>query len=506
MRRWIAAATLLVVSGSAYAGAVPTWMSVTLDGRKVGNVSMTREVDGATVTTTQTIDYRVKRWKTDLPVRTEWRFVESADGRPLSFAATASSSGKPTRTEGFARPDGSFQVTRTAEGETSVDLLAWPQGATLSEGQRLAIVHHGFVAGTTYDVRAFDVLKQQVATLRLTVVGDEVVELPGGTETLHHLREALASQADGEAIDLWVDDHGDTRRSVRATMGARMELAACDEACAHAPDQDMDILRVAMVGSPRMITQAMAGSAMRYTVTVPKGRRNPFVETGEQHVEAHDYGYEITIGAPQAKDAEPGPGPVDMAANPWVQSTAPEIVAAAREAVGNARNDRQRVARLRSFVTDTVEKNDLGVGYASALDTLHSRRGDCTEHAVLLAALVRSLGIPARIVSGLVYVPRYAGATRVFVPHTWVQAWLDDRWVSYDSAARRFDATHIALATGDGDPWRFFSTLDALGSITIRRADTPFNPMNLMPTPDIRQPEPYRPPTNPVGGAGGRGG
>jgi hypothetical protein len=33
-----------------------------------------------------------------------------------------------------------------------------------------------------------------------------------------------------------------------------------------------------------------------------------------------------------------------------------------------------------------------------------------------------------------------------------VQAWTGDRWVSYDAGLERFDATHIALATGDGDP------------------------------------------------------
>ena len=44
------------------------------------------------------------------------------------------------------------------------------------------------------------------------------------------------------------------------------------------------------------------------------------------------------------------------------------------------------------------------------------------------------------------------GTPRVFVPHAWVQSWVDGRWESYDAALRRFDTAHIALATGDGDP------------------------------------------------------
>ncbi|UPG93073.1 transglutaminase-like domain-containing protein [Luteibacter aegosomatissinici] len=103
---------------------------------------------------------------------------------------------------------------------------------------------------------------------------------------------------------------------------------------------------------------------------------------------------------------------------------------------------------------------------------MRSRRGDCTEHAVLLAALARSLGIPTRVVTGLVYNDRFGGVDHVFVPHAWVQAWLDGYWVSFDSAQGVYDTTHIALAAGDGDPWRFFASTATLGAIAIRAAES----------------------------------
>jgi len=110
------------------------------------------------------------------------------------------------------------------------------------------------------------------------------------------------------------------------------------------------------------------------------------------------------------------------------------------------------------------------VGSASALGTIATRRGDCTEHAVLLTAMARALGIPARVVTGVVYADRMSGASRVFVPHAWAQAWIDNRWISFDSALRRFDSSHIALGTGNGEPWRFFAAMNALGKIRIDRA------------------------------------
>ncbi|WP_177191151.1 transglutaminase domain-containing protein [Luteibacter sp. UNC138MFCol5.1] len=502
--RFAVIAAFLAVS-TAHAADIGTWMAVTIDGRKVGHAEIHRIVDGDRVVTTQVLDYRLMRWKTGLPLRTEGRFEESRTGAPLAFTASATSAGQTTTVEGFARTDGTFQVSRDVDGQASVGLLTWPTAALLSEGQRLDIVRHGFAGGTTYTMRTFDALKQEVADIALTVVGDEVVELPSGNETLHHLRQTFAARPQGAAIDIWVDDRGDTRRSVRPVLGKRMELLACDEACAHAPDQDVDILRAAMVGSPRTIPRDMSDAALRYTIEVPRDRRNPFVETGEQEVVAHDYGYQLTIGPPQVRKDGDGPTPGDAAPNPWVQSTAPEIVEAAREVVGRSSNDRDRMARLRRFVSGYIAINDLGVGYASALETFQTRRGDCTEHAVLLAAMGRAIGISTRIVSGLVYMPRYAGASRVFVPHTWVQAWIKDRWVSFDSAIGRFDATHIALAVGDGDPWRFFSSLGALGSITIRRVDLPFRQMPTRPDPfqGMNRPEPYHPPTN-VPASGGK--
>ncbi len=80
------------------------------------------------------------------------------------------------------------------------------------------------------------------------------------------------------------------------------------------------------------------------------------------------------------------------------------------------------------------------------------RSGDCTEFSVLLAALARSRGIPARIAVGFAYSDRFSGKKDVFSPHTWVQAWTGKRWVSYDAGLGEFDATHIAVAIGDGDP------------------------------------------------------
>ena len=91
-------------------------------------------------------------------------------------------------------------------------------------------------------------------------------------------------------------------------------------------------------------------------------------------------------------------------------------------------------------------------GHFSALETLDRHAGDCTEAAVLLAALGRAAGIPTKVASGLVYSrQRYHGVANVFMPHSWTLAYVEGRWRSFDLALGAFDSTHIALTVGDGD-------------------------------------------------------
>jgi transglutaminase-like putative cysteine protease len=111
--------------------------------------------------------------------------------------------------------------------------------------------------------------------------------------------------------------------------------------------------------------------------------------------------------------------------------------------------------------------------YRSASDALAKRSGDCTESAVLLAAVARARGIPTRVVSGIAYSSRFTGQAHVFSPHMWVQAWDGRRWTSYDAGLGAFDAGHIALHVGDGNPAGMPRLLDGIRRLRIVDAYAP---------------------------------
>ncbi len=104
----------------------------------------------------------------------------------------------------------------------------------------------------------------------------------------------------------------------------------------------------------------------------------------------------------------------------------PSIHAFAERAVAGARTPAAEALALERAVRAAIRTRDLGTVFGTASQTLRDGRGDCTEHAVLLAACCRARGIPARLVAGIV--PN--GGQMSF--HLWTEAYLGS-WIPLDA-------------------------------------------------------------------------
>jgi transglutaminase-like putative cysteine protease len=81
-------------------------------------------------------------------------------------------------------------------------------------------------------------------------------------------------------------------------------------------------------------------------------------------------------------------------ASPFIESDDPAIVGTARAIVGD---ERDRYARRSGSWTGSEQPHqEPSLTIPSARAVLAARTGDCNEHAVLLTALARAPGIPAR--------------------------------------------------------------------------------------------------------------
>jgi tetratricopeptide (TPR) repeat protein len=127
--------------------------------------------------------------------------------------------------------------------------------------------------------------------------------------------------------------------------------------------------------------------------------------------------------------------------NKEVQDRAREITGADRDAWSVAR-------KLADWTHKNLEWKY--VAHADASATLATREADCTEFSELFIGMARSLGLPARMVSGLAY----SGSS--FGGHAWVEVWIG-KWIELDPTwgTNFVDATHIrntsnALLTSAG--------------------------------------------------------
>lgn len=101
------------------------------------------------------------------------------------------------------------------------------------------------------------------------------------------------------------------------------------------------------------------------------------------------------------------------------------------EALIAAKSATPTPADLVDFVSDSMH-GAYGRSWDVASIVARNRQGDCTEYAVLLTALSRAAGRPARVILGAVIVETAAGP--VTYGHAWSELQVDGRWAVADAA------------------------------------------------------------------------
>lgn len=130
-------------------------------------------------------------------------------------------------------------------------------------------------------------------------------------------------------------------------------------------------------------------------------------------------------------------GPFIMPDSDKISSVANSLVAGETDAYVISK-------KMENWVYNAITTKDYSFDFANAVEALETRTGDCTEHSVLLASLLRAAGIPSKVLVGLIYTndPKPS-----FGYHMWVKAYIG-KWIDLDATLpyKNFVATHIAMA------------------------------------------------------------
>jgi transglutaminase-like putative cysteine protease len=251
----------------------------------------------------------------------------------------------------------------------------------------------------------------------------------------------------------WVDETGQILKSRTAFLGG-METYRTTQAAALASNGDFDLRAATILRTPRRLPNPTETRSVVYRLTYsgddladvfPDDQRQTLRKASGNQAST----LVVTTDGPARGNATAPPAPDHLSPNPLVNSDDPRVIAHARTAVGTRTDPWDQAVAIQDWVFNNLKKKNFGTAFASAKEVASTLEGDCSEHGVLVAAMCRAVGIPCRVVVGLVYADELGG----FGPHMWNEVYVNNRWVAIDAAFNQsaVDATHLKLSASSLD-------------------------------------------------------
>lgn len=365
--------------------------------------------------------------------------VEHENGSIHSFGYRLETGDNVSQVDGTI--DGNMVRVTRKEGNDAPESTAinWPQDGPSIFAIEQSLRSQPMTAGETRTVRVFRPLNDTMATVRLAATANETIEVGGESREL--LRVEINNQ--GNKDDLasfstsWIDTDGTIIKTEYPFMSRSMVLCSKEEANASNRPYNVDIgfrnvvpvevdfdenrqaskaiYRVSLeTVSPKLVFENSLGQSVRMI--------------GEKTAQISVKEILPTMPA-TVRTADQRPTADEKAPNALIDSDNPSVRVFA-DAIVDRNQDPWKTAKLiENSLFMRIDKNETSQVFDSASVVATKLSGDCSEHAVLLAAACRSHGIPARIVVGLVY----AKDRRGFLFHMWNDVWINDRWVPLDA-------------------------------------------------------------------------
>jgi hypothetical protein len=488
-RSWFLAAALLLLWPSLLgAQDYERWYAIEMAGQPAGYMHAARSTRDDQIISSSRVVMNVARGAVAISISMEGHFVETLAGKPVSMSKVEQLGHIPTTTEYTfqAGETPGLHIRTVQAGQVSESVRPLPAGEWLTPAAAEQFVRQRLAAGAErIVVSTLEPLSgPEPNVITRTGIAPVTIELMGRSVEVFRCTAVSSSQPGIESTE-YLDSNGVPVKLMTRIGPLQVSMLMTDRESAlagGAGELGPELMQRTFIRADRRIRSPRTTTRARYVLSVPEGEMPALPQTSAQLVQPlEDGGVRVMIDASALRGADEA----CRTERSYLESSAmlnkddPEIARLVERAVRQAGEDpRQRAEAMRRFVYRYIRSKDLDVGFASASEVARSRQGDCTEHGVLLAAMLRADGIPARVVSGLIYADRFAGERHIFGYHMWTQALLEfegqPTWVDLDATLpeRAFDATHIALSVSalrDGEATSSLSTLlPLIGQLEVK--------------------------------------
>lgn len=437
-----------------------TWDLLSIAGQRVGASNVCQwqtNRNGQPIVVTEATDrLQFSRQGQTASMKMIYRTEETPRGDLLAIRCQQQAGNEPAIVQTGILENGQLVLHQQTGATQSTRTIDWPADALGYFGMEHSLREKMLVPGERRSLRCLMPLVNQLACIELTAGQFESVEMASGTTVL--LRVEVAARLDQSPLPsstIWCDGAGEVIKSVESSMQLASERSTRQLAQWRESSPTYDILAGSLVPVASPLSALLDEKQIVYEVKLANSSPvEAFAQDDRQQVSPlDDRRARITARATWLAEQEPTenstatqpPGPDALAATGLIQADDPKIVALANRVAAEQSDPRHIALELEKLVHRWIETKGYAQVFASAREVAASRSGDCTEHAMLLAAVCRARQIPARLAVGLVYVPEMQG----FLFHMWTEVWWGQQWHPLDATLGRggIGPTHLKLRT-----------------------------------------------------------
>jgi len=404
---------------------------------------------------------RVKRASSVVEMTIRHTCWETPEGRPLRFEVEIDQGGSVNRTKGEIR-DGQLVMEVEVAGQTLQRTLPFPADCRGFLGLQESLFENRMNPGEQRSLTTLVPGLNNVATITLKAREYEVLQI--GKRRIRCLAIGFTmALGNGGTFQgrLWADDQGIIVKQETESPPMTTILATCDEALEEPSDPGLDLVRDVRI--PIRLPMPNLDRAVRavYKISTDTEDLSQLIPSDSHQTvkPVGDHVVELQVHPPSSSSQPSDCGEVadssTTESNVWIQANAPEIIRLAETVSAGESEPRNVVLALCRLVYRTVKNKGYDHAFLSALEVAQRKEGDCTEHAVLLAALARARGIPARVAVGLVL------QGDAFYYHMWTEALVNGCWVGFDATREKCLVTPGYIKLGQDS----LRTPDGMGAL-----------------------------------------
>jgi hypothetical protein len=451
------------------------WDAAYLNDVKTGfvhTVVRSLDLDGQKILrTTQELDLTVARFRDTAHMNMETGTDETEDGKVIGVSMRQLiAKGQQLILTGtvesiwHGQPGGGWKLlgkhlhVKTQGGAPMDKPVLWNDKVVGLYGEQAMFKQRQAKPGDSFSYRHYEPTLNAVITVKVTVKDYEEVSLRESKQRFLRV-ESLPDKILGVQLPgstLWLDkDFAALKSQVEMPGLGNLVLirssrkVALGKAAQAAEKPDMGLSQ--LIPLNRFISNPHDSETVVYRVTL-QGDDDPssaFARNRHQAIKnVKGNTFEIHVHAVRRPEKAEEAGNADdefLKSNYFINCDDAKVKELARQAGGAEKDPWKRAQKIERWVHNHMKIQNFSEAMATADHVAKTLEGDCTEYAMLSAAMCRAVGVPSRTALGLLYA--VVERRPVLAYHMWTEVWIDGQWLGLDATLGRgfVGADHLKI-------------------------------------------------------------